>query len=450
MAADRKRHSRRTGHPRSVGVYGVAGAGSTGQGPAPGFGRSPSGSQRQHSAISGNTSDQRSPLSTPAKCKSYCRKLLAFLFSHVGLCALVVGYAIGGALLFRRIESPYEDKLTTVIEVQLLTNKTLDELWDITASLNVFSRVSWSKMTNQRLRAFELELVKRIKTEGYDGTTQVQWSFSGAFLYALTIITTIGYGNIAPTTELGKIMTIFYAIFGIPLMLLYLTNIGGILAKSFRFVYGKFCTCQPIDTAEARRAALLARSRSIRQRTRLAAMDLEGRGGLGASIAEEVAAAGGGHADGLDHFFDGKTSNVTPKNTEKVHVPISLSLVLLIIYVTGGGFLFSLWEGWNLLQGSYFCFISLSTIGFGDLVPGNSVVNGEEGLQERMVICSLYLLTGLALIAMCFNLMQEEVVHNVRTIGKRIGIINDSEEEEYEEEEDVDVDPVDMAMWPTS
>ena len=29
---------------------------------------------------------------------------------------------------------------------------------------------------------------------------------------------------------------------------------------------------------------------------------------------------------------------------------------------------------------------------------------------------------------MCFNLMQEEVIHKIRMFGKKIGIINDEEE----------------------
>jgi len=49
-----------------------------------------------------------------------------------------------------------------------------------------------------------------------------------------------------------------YAIFGIPLMLLYLTNIGGILAQSFRFVYGRFCFC---SAAHQRRRRLLEQQR---------------------------------------------------------------------------------------------------------------------------------------------------------------------------------------------
>jgi potassium channel subfamily K member 18 len=41
----------------------------------------------------------------------------------------------------------------------------------------------------------------------------------------------IGYGNIAPTTNTGKIATIFYAIIGMPLFLLYLSNIGNLLLR---------------------------------------------------------------------------------------------------------------------------------------------------------------------------------------------------------------------------
>lgn len=66
------------------------------------------------------------------------------------------------------------------------------------------------------------------------------------FLYSKIILRIVhflspGYGNIAPKTNWGKLATIFYAIFGIPLMFLYLTNIGNILAKSFKYVYGRLC-----------------------------------------------------------------------------------------------------------------------------------------------------------------------------------------------------------------
>lgn len=50
-----------------------------------------------------------------------------------------------------------------------------------------------------------------------------------------------GYGNIAPKTPWGKVVTILYAIVGIPLLLLCLSNIGDAMAHSFKFIYWKVC-----------------------------------------------------------------------------------------------------------------------------------------------------------------------------------------------------------------
>ena len=53
----------------------------------------------------------------------------------------------------------------------------------------------------------------------------------------------LGYGNLTPRTVLGKSMTIVYALFGIPLMFIYMANIGAILATSFKYLYTKMCRC---------------------------------------------------------------------------------------------------------------------------------------------------------------------------------------------------------------
>ncbi len=53
--------------------------------------------------------------------------------------------------------------------------------------------------------------------------------------------------------------------------------------------------------------------------------------------------------------------NEKTKESGRVHVPITLCLAILTSYICGGGMLFSLWEGWDYLDGSYFCFVTLST-----------------------------------------------------------------------------------------
>lgn len=91
----------------------------------------------------------------------------------------------------------------------------------------------------------------------------------------------------------------------------------------------------------------------------------------------------------------------------------------MVGYVCGGALLFAEWENLDFLDGSYFCFISLSTIGFGDIVPGDKIY-ASKGLDVSFILCSMYLMLGMAIIAMCFNLMQEEVIHKFRSCGKAI------------------------------
>ena len=87
---------------------------------------------------------------------------------------------------------------------------------------------------------------------------------------------------------------------------------------------------------------------------------------------------------------------------------------------------FQEWEGWSLLDSSYFCFITLTTIGFGDLVPDQNDTDGEI----RIALNALYLLFGIALICMSFNLVQEEVIKNVKGFAMQLGLIQDPDDEE--------------------
>jgi len=107
-----------------------------------------------------------------------------------------------------------------------------------------------------------------------------------------------------------------------------------------------------------------------------------------------------------------------------VHVPISVSLLLMLLYLAVGTVLFRLVESWGYLNSFYFCFVTLSTIGFGDYVPGKSLHDNSQG---RMVLCALYLIVGLALLAMCFDLMQEEVRRIFRALGTKIGLFERSQ-----------------------
>lgn len=54
------------------------------------------------------------------------------------------------------------------------------------------------------------------------------WSLVDSFYFSTITLTTIGYGDIAPTTDGAKIFTAFYAIFGIGLMLYFVRSVIGL------------------------------------------------------------------------------------------------------------------------------------------------------------------------------------------------------------------------------
>ena len=57
----------------------------------------------------------------------------------------------------------------------------------------------------------------------------------------------------------------------------------------------------------------------------------------------------------------------------------------------------------------------------------------KDNVEVSIALCSLYLLFGIALLAMSFNLVQEEVISNVKSVAKRLGIIKEEEVENMQE-----------------
>ena len=112
-------------------------------------------------------------------------------------------------------------------------------------------------------------------------------------------------------------------------------------------------------------------------------------------------------------------------------VPVLPVLTFVFAYILLGAVIFSAWEKWSLLEGAYFSFITLTTIGFGDFVPGDAVLNDDsEHGQAKLIIACIYVLMGLAVVAMSINLVQEEIIGKFRQLAKDMGIIDDDDDEE--------------------
>lgn len=148
--------------------------------------------------------------------------------------------------------------------------------------------------------------------------------------------------------------------------------------------------------------------------------------------------------DSDEEYYEEKDEYYEIARTRIKPVPIWLCVFLVVSYIIAGAFLFNSWESWNLLDAAYFCFITLTTIGFGDLVPAKEVTQDHNSTEfftdvnratVSIALCSLYLLFGIALLAMSFNLVQEEVIAKVKRIAKTLGIIK-KDEEDYEDDDE--------------
>lgn len=136
--------------------------------------------------------------------------------------------------------------------------------------------------------------------------------------------------------------------------------------------------------------------------------------------------SGWSHHHHQDGFYGGGEFGPvveSKEHTEKVTVPIYVCLIIISGYIFAGSLLFATWEKWDYITGSYFCFITLSTIGFGDIVPGTQLEDWSS--HEKLVLCVLWLAFGLSLLAMCFNLMQEEVKEKCIWLGKKVGLLKE-------------------------
>ena len=150
-------------------------------------------------------------------------------------------------------------------------------------------------------------------------------------------------------------ITMLYAIVGIPLTLLCIANIGSLLANTFRYAYIQFNTQLNCSSDFFRRLFGKKRGRNMKGNALLA------------HYLYNTALAYGNVTNG-----NGKHENTTletitketlrQRRKQKIRIPFHVILISFILYVCLGAYMFSAWEGWEFLEGLYFCFITLSTI----------------------------------------------------------------------------------------
>lgn len=134
-----------------------------------------------------------------------------------------------------------------------------------------------------------------------------------------------------------------------------------------------------------------------------------------------------------DEYFDYYDQNYDMYDEElrKIETaPRWLRFFLFVGYILVGAILVQKWDQRGYLETIYYYFIILTITGFEHIIPANMVV---EDSPVVLALCSSYLIFGIALLAMCFNLDQDGLEDYVKTATKTFGIFKGEDSEDEDE-----------------
>ncbi|XP_062045423.1 potassium channel subfamily K member 9 [Lepus europaeus] len=234
----------------------------------------------------------------------------------LSLIACTFTYLLVGAAVFDALESDHEMREEEKLKAEEIRIK---------GKYNI---------SNEDYRQLELVI---LQSEPH--RAGVQWKFAGSFYFAITVITTIGYGHAAPGTDAGKAFCMFYAVLGIPLTLVMFQSLGERMNTFVRY--------------------LLKRIKK----------------GCGM-----------------------RNTEVSMENMVTVGFFSCMGTLCI------GAAAFSQCEDWSFFHAYYYCFITLTTIGFGDYVA----LQSKGALQKKPLYVAfsfMYILVGLTVIGAFLNLV---------------------------------------------
>ncbi|KAM9016191.1 potassium channel subfamily K member 17 isoform 2-T2 [Ara ararauna] len=131
------------------------------------------------------------------------------------LLVVYMGYVGLGAGVLQTLERPAEARAAQHL---------LRQRWELLANHTCLQGPALQRLIEGIVQAYKSGITLQGNT-----TSLGRWDFSGSFFFSISAITTIGYGNLSPSTVAGRIFCILFALFGIPLNLVLLNEIGQLM-----------------------------------------------------------------------------------------------------------------------------------------------------------------------------------------------------------------------------
>ncbi|CAL8366903.1 potassium channel subfamily K member 12 [Gadus morhua] len=205
---------------------------------------------------------------------------------------------------------------------------------------------------NSLLRDYEAAIAAGIRADAL----RPRWDFTGAFYFVGTVVSTIGFGMTTPVTIPGKVFLIFYGLLGCAATILF-----------FNLFLERIITL------------LAVVMKAVRERR------IRNSGILPPGIRHDFSA----------YSFPGWKPSV-------YHVMLILALSAITISCCASA-MYTPVEGWGYLDSLYFCFVTFSTIGFGDFVSSQGAAYEYQSVYRLANF--LFMLMGVCCIYSLFNVI---------------------------------------------
>ncbi|XP_053641714.2 potassium channel subfamily K member 13-like [Cherax quadricarinatus] len=283
------------------------------------------------------------------------------IFFLLGIFTLT--YMLLGSLIFQVLEQDYEKHQRT--DLQNTYNKMRNNMTD-----------SVNKKTVELTEVYDLLYAwGNMSAALYAPSDRELWDFFGSFYFVFEGIFTLGYGVPSLKTVEGKVFSIFFSLIGCSSSLLFynlfLERIITILAKINRAHH---------DWKEQRKAKAAAKKDAV---VKIKRRETDSN-------------------DEEDDDDDEELDTYKPSLYWDMFYLIIFSIILIVL----GAVLYMKEENWSYFESVYFCYISFSTIGFGDYIAIQEVDSfyGESVLAYK-VVNFLVLLLGCCCIYSLFNVI---------------------------------------------
>ncbi|KRY39052.1 potassium channels protein 7, TWiK family [Trichinella spiralis] len=344
------------------------------------------------------------------------------ILSHVGLILIFCTYVLAGSFIFYHLEQDNEIKIREKSFADVL--ETRDRLFDAVWHGGLENPPSPQQLanlvdnlTNALLDAFDTRFVS---AQHFSNSTKPDdvWTYSSSVFFTVTFLTTIGkyciflqiyttqskqknniksrlnvvikgkevqgFGNPSPSTFRGRLFCVFYGLIGIPLALITIADSGKFLGEFMVHVYS------------ACRGSILKRRRGKEQEQ-------------SAAVEQSTVGCVDVDDDERRHLLISELDKVGLR--EFADVPAGLVFGVFLSYTALGSLLLHYVERWDIVDAFYFTFVTMTTVGFGDLIP-------EQ--RSCYLLILLYILVGLALTTTLIDLVGVKYIIKVHYFGRAI------------------------------